>query len=226
MLSLQPLLLGLVLLSRRLWALGGILIGAAIFIIVLVETYTELRTREPGVNSLTPATRESLDTFTDVVCYGEMQAQEPSGSSPSRSRRESRPRRSIASVLDMMAASLAVSPSGAQGPVPLPSESIDDLVSTERAARTHPDAPPQLSIADPADETAGLLYPPELLAPVPLIWLPNDPAGIARSEAYDLHRYHGLEATLDMAQGRLDNTSHGESTPLRRINSRTHIIDR
>jgi hypothetical protein len=45
---------------------------------------------------------------------------------------------------------------------------------------------------------AGILYAPELIAPRPIIWLPNDSAGVARSEAYDLEKYHGLQATLDV----------------------------
>jgi calcium permeable stress-gated cation channel len=45
---------------------------------------------------------------------------------------------------------------------------------------------------------AGILYAPELLAPPPVIWLPNDVGGIGRSEAYDLQRYHNLQVTLDV----------------------------
>ena len=45
---------------------------------------------------------------------------------------------------------------------------------------------------------SGILYAPELIAPPPIIWLPNDSAGIARSEAYDLQRYHNLRTTLDV----------------------------
>ena len=45
---------------------------------------------------------------------------------------------------------------------------------------------------------AGILYAPELVAPPPTIWLPNDAAGVARSEAVDLQKYHGLRATLDV----------------------------
>lgn len=81
----------------------------------------------------------------------------------------------------------------------LASESINDLVSTARAATTTPDAPPQLQAPDPADEVADLLYPPELLAPEPLLWLPNDRAGVARSEATDLERYHHFEVVLSLA---------------------------
>ena len=43
-----------------------------------------------------------------------------------------------------------------------------------------------------------MLYAPELLAPPPMIWLPNDVGGIGRSEAYDLQRYHNLPVTLDV----------------------------
>ena len=37
-----------------------------------------------------------------------------------------------------------------------------------------------------------------LLAPPPVIWLPNDVGGIGRSEAFDLQRYHNLRVTLDV----------------------------
>ena len=80
-------------------------------------------------------------------------------------------------------------------------ETLDDLTATERAARTNPDAPPHLPplpFADHAEEMAGVLYPPELLAPPPMIWLPNDVGGIGRSEAIDLQRYHDLPVTLDV----------------------------
>lgn len=80
-------------------------------------------------------------------------------------------------------------------------ETLDDLVATERAARTHPDAPPHLPplpFADHAEEMSSILYAPELIAPPPIIWLPNDSAGIAKSEAYDLQRWHNLRTCLDV----------------------------
>jgi hypothetical protein len=80
-------------------------------------------------------------------------------------------------------------------------ETLDDLTATDRAARTHPDAPPHLpalSFSEHADEISGVLYAPELIAPSPIIWLPNDNSGVARSEAHDLETYHGLRATLDV----------------------------
>ena len=79
------------------------------------------------------------------------------------------------------------------------SESINDLVSTARAAATSPEAPPRLQAPDPADDVADLLYPPELLAPDPIIWLINDRAGVGRSEAADLERYHHLQTVLSLA---------------------------
>lgn len=45
---------------------------------------------------------------------------------------------------------------------------------------------------------AGILYAPELLAPPPVIWLPNDSGSIGRSEADDLQQWHGLQVTLDV----------------------------
>ena len=80
-------------------------------------------------------------------------------------------------------------------------ERIDDLTQTELAARTHPDAPPRLP-ALPWTAAAGgegqMLYAPALVAPPPAIWLPDDTAGVARGEAFDLERYHGLRAVLDV----------------------------
>jgi hypothetical protein len=80
-------------------------------------------------------------------------------------------------------------------------ETLDDLTATDRAARTHPDAPPHippLPFTDHAEDMAGILYAPELIAPPPIIWLPNDMAGIAMQEAYDLQQYHSLQVTLDV----------------------------
>lgn len=57
---------------------------------------------------------------------------------------------------------------------------------------------------------AGILYAPELLAPPPVIWLPNDVGGIGRSEAFDLQRYHSLQVTLDVHSK--DDVVHLSST--------------
>ncbi|OJT15945.1 hypothetical protein TRAPUB_13369 [Trametes pubescens] len=203
-LAFQPLLLGLIFLSRRIWIEGGILCGAALFVVIIVESFCSWRTRVPGRRSLSPITQDSLATFEHTASPGKRQdVDEESTSLVSSARNTARARGSFASVLEMMSLTLAVSPSASEsrGPVPLETENLDDLTATERAARTNPDAPPHLPplpFADHAEEMAGVLYAPELLAPPPMIWLPNDVGGIARAEAYDLQRYHNLAVTLDV----------------------------
>jgi len=80
-------------------------------------------------------------------------------------------------------------------------ETLDDLTATDRAARTHPNAPPHLPplpFTDHAEDMAGILYAPELIAPPPIIWLPRDTAEVAMSEAEDLKKYHNLDCTVDI----------------------------
>ncbi|KAF7979445.1 hypothetical protein HWV62_42598 [Athelia sp. TMB] len=203
LLSLQPLLLGLIFLSRHLWILGGVLMGMAFSIVVGVECYCAWKTRLPGRKSLSAITQDCLSTFSDTAKLESNPEASEGTSLVSTGHRTHRYRGSMASVLDMMSMTLAVepSPSEQRGPVPLQTETLDDLTATERAARTHPDAPPHLpplGFTDHAEDMAGILYAPELIAPPPIIWLPNDNAGVARSEAYDIERYHGLRATLDV----------------------------
>ncbi|KAF9651959.1 hypothetical protein BDM02DRAFT_3090164 [Thelephora ganbajun] len=203
LLTLQPLVLGLILLSRRLWPEGGTLIGTSVAVAIFVELFCSLKTREPGVRSLSPVTRNSLDTFRTAARPARRRNVDEESVSLVSSEKNTRSRGSMASVLEMMSITLAVipSPSQARGPVPLQTETLDDLTATDRAARTHPEAPPHippLPFTDHAEDMAGILYAPELIAPPPIIWLPNDTAGIAMQEAYDLQQYHSLPVTLDV----------------------------
>ena len=226
LLGLQPLLFGLVLLSRRQWALGGVLIGVAVFVAMGVEIYTYRKMQHTRTRQLDHPSQDALARYKATA----LQAANARSRSPKREEGEAsltpttaqrRPRQSIASVLDMISLTLAVMPSTtrARGPIPLgalvrsmyrgvylrtitDTEGIDDLVSTERAARTRPNPLPRVEFHDRAEETAGMLYPPELLAPTPSVWLPDDPNGVGRSEAYDLQRYHGLEVTLQVEDTR------------------------
>ncbi|KAF8807999.1 hypothetical protein BYT27DRAFT_7190091 [Phlegmacium glaucopus] len=198
-LSFQPILLGLVFLTRQLWIEGGVLIGTGLFVIVFVESYTTWKTRLPGRKFLSPITRNSLETFANTA---DRYLQNETSTINDSSAPGTRTRGSMASVLEMMSATLAVMPSSSnfKGVVPLRTETLDDLTATERAARTHPDAPPHLpplGFTDHAKDMAGILYAPELIAPPPIIWLPNDSAGVSRSEATDLQKYHNLQVTLD-----------------------------
>lgn len=204
----QPILLGLIYLSRELWIEGGVLCGVGGAVILFMEGYAMWKTRLPGRKSLSHVAQDSLDRFVEIARpKGRRNVDEESTSLVSGSGRGQRTRGSLASVLEMMSLTLAVMPSSTEtrGPVPLPTETLDDLTATERAARTHPDAPPHLPplpFADHAEEMAGILYPPELIAPPPIIWLPNDSAGVARSEALDLQKYHDLRVTLDVRMKR------------------------
>ncbi|KAK7055165.1 MPN domain-containing protein [Favolaschia claudopus] len=206
LLSLQPVLLGLIFLSREFWIEGGVLVGTGVFVIIFVELFTVIKTRQPGRRSLSPIVRNSLDAFNKAARPATAKRRtvdDESTSLVSSGRLGHRTRGSMASVLEMMSVTLAVMPprKPEQVSLPLKTETLDDLTATERAARTHPDAPPhlpQLSFTDHAREMASILYAPELIAPPPIIWLPNDSAGVARSEAIDLQKYHNLKVTLDV----------------------------
>jgi hypothetical protein len=221
LLSFQPILLGLIFLSRKFWIEGGVLCGTGLFVIVFVEIYVITRTRQPGRGSLPAITRDSLSSFAAAMKPSKRRTvDDESTSLVSSARVGHRTRGSMASVLEMMSVTLAVMPPRRPEQVSLPlstyldllaspyllmapaeTETLDDLTATERAARTHPDAPPHLpvlSFTDHAQEMASILYAPELIAPPPIIWLPNDAAGVARSEAVDLQKYHDLRVTLDV----------------------------
>jgi hypothetical protein len=117
--SVQPILLGLIFLSRNLWVEGGILVGAGTGVIIFVEAYTTLKTRLPGRSSLSPITQDSLQTF-EITAKTRCHIEEENKSHMS-STRTPQGRSSMASVLDMMSVTLAVmpSPSTHRGPVPL-----------------------------------------------------------------------------------------------------------
>lgn len=123
MLALQPFLLGLILLANRLWILSGVLLGAAAFLVVVVELYAEIRLREPGIRSLSAVSRDALDEFSHVTRTKPDDGTEKELPVPPReSRRDHRrTRTSLASVLDMISMTLAIAPSTSRqrGPVPL-----------------------------------------------------------------------------------------------------------
>ncbi|KAJ3936119.1 MAG: hypothetical protein NXY57DRAFT_886512 [Lentinula lateritia] len=201
LLAFQPILMGLIFLSRRFWIEGGILVGTGCAVILFVETFAIWKTRTPGRRSLSPITNDSLDTFRSAARASKRTSVDEASTGTGAP--GGRTRGSMASVLEMMSLTLAVMPSSSltRSPVPLQTETLDDLTATERAARTNPDAPPllpPLPFTDHAEEMAGILYAPELIAPPPIIWLPNDSAGVARSEAVDLQKYHDLVVTLDV----------------------------
>ncbi|KAG5639564.1 hypothetical protein H0H81_012235 [Sphagnurus paluster] len=221
LLAFQPILLGLIYLSRHIWIEGAVLAGSGVAVIIFVEAYTAWKTKLPGRRSLSPITQNSLNNFEVTAWNTSLHTiDEEATSHGSSNGRNPRVRGSMASVLEMMSLTLAVMPSSNnyRGPVPLQTETLDDLTATERAARTHPDAPPHLPplpFADHAEEMAAILYAPELIAPPPIIWLPNDSAGVARAEAIDLQKYHDLAVTLDVR-------ARDDVMPRRSSSSRRH----
>lgn len=208
LLSLQPFLLGLIFLTRQLWTLAGVLLGLALAIVIFVELACSWNTREPSVKSLSEVTQNALDTFRrtakpSATIYGYDNSTDSGSSAVGRSI-TGNARGDIASVLEMMSITLAVSPRSLrrQAAVPLPTERLDDMFSTDRAARTHPGAVPHLGplvFTEKPDELEWVCYAPELIAPRPLIWLPNDRSGVANSELQDLKQFHSLDGVTSIA---------------------------
>ncbi len=126
LLALQPLLLGLILLSRQLWVLGGVCCGVALAVVLFVEVYTSWKMRLPGRKSLKPITQNSIEEFANTTRPPNSKGSrrpidEESTSLVSSARNTNRIRGSMASVLEMMSLTLAVmpSPSAHRGPIPL-----------------------------------------------------------------------------------------------------------
>lgn len=120
LLSLQPLVLGLIFLTRGLWEEAGVLLGSALFIVVFAETFCHIKTREPGVKSLSPMTQESLNSFKNMARPNHRLNVDEESISLVSSARSKPMRESMASVLEMMSLTLAVMPSAKnRGPVPL-----------------------------------------------------------------------------------------------------------
>jgi len=130
LLALQPLVLGLILLSRRLWPEAGALLGASLVVALVVELFCSLKTREPGVKSLSPVTRNALETFKAAARPVRRRNVDEESVSLVDSEKKTRSRGSMASVLEMMSITLAVIPSStrARGPVPLREYCVDSTL--------------------------------------------------------------------------------------------------
>ena len=180
-LGVQPWLFGLILLSRREWGLGGAGMGVAGVTVVLSECLIKRLTRSKSKHDNLERLRKEMQTSRDVEV----------------SDTTSHHRVSDSSMLQRLAALLPGYSRLPEGcPLPLATEDVDDLFYTERASYVGQSQPLGQLIHDPSETIRGLLYPPELLAPVPVIWLPNDPSGVALTEATDLDAYHGLPAIV------------------------------
>lgn len=182
------------------------MVGLSILLFLCIEAYTWFKLRLIQPKALSHLTKNILYHFRCAARGGTYPPYTEEPLIPNIPIQP--PRSSIASLLEMISITLAIVPPGVKrrGPIPLLSESIDDLTATETAARTNPDAPPRLPplpFMTHTEEMQSILYPPELLAPSPVIWLPNDPSGVAETEAIDLFRYHDLQTTLDIGSSEL-----------------------
>ena len=121
LLALQPFLLGLILLSRRLWPEGGALVCTGALTILFVEVYTRIKERRPGRAALSQVSQHALESFQKAARPTNPTVLEEESTSIVSSGRAARTRGSFASVLEMMSTTLAVVPSRYQqhGPVPL-----------------------------------------------------------------------------------------------------------
>jgi hypothetical protein len=116
LIALQPLLLGLILLTRRLWGLACVLLGAALVIVITVESYCRFKLRNPSEREFSPVVRDSLATFRRSAQGTKSRRRltiEEDGTSlvSAPMERGGIPRGSIASVLEMMSITLNVMPS-------------------------------------------------------------------------------------------------------------------
>lgn len=121
LLALQPILLGLILFTRRLWPEGGALVGTGGLTIFFVEVYSRIKERRPGRSALSPVSQHALESFRRAARPSNPAVMEEESTSIVSSGRAARTRGSFASVLEMMSTTLAVVPSRYQqhGPVPL-----------------------------------------------------------------------------------------------------------
>jgi hypothetical protein len=206
-LCLQPLLLGLVILSRREWAIGSASLGVSLVGLIVFELLARTKYRSPR---LPKEDQDRLRSFTDgleghtgelIDDFEETTQSAPSGTRPRR--------RSNATIYELMSDLLIPSERRRnRGFLPLQTEHIDDLVDPYRANLAHPDIhknrhelpPLSLRTGDGSDMTRYQLrtmYPTEMIMPVPVVWLPDDKISVGKQEVEDLRRFHRLPAMLD-----------------------------
>jgi hypothetical protein len=207
-LALQPLIYGLIVLSRREWEMGGISIGVAVVTVVISEIVTAGLHPSPSRRKLSASTRKSLDDISVAMRHPPQSTQLSQPVSGSSSL-VLRPRQSTSSMLRRLTTLLpGLSRLPPDCPLPLSTQTIHDLDSTELASRTRPDLKDEEQ-KWPVEGNRGLIYPPEMTCEIPIIWLPHDRHGIGGIELNDLASNHGLEAIIDPPQ-RSSSDERGE----------------
>ncbi|OCF59137.1 hypothetical protein L486_03638 [Kwoniella mangroviensis CBS 10435] len=194
-LKFQPLLYGLILLSRNEWEIGGVSIGVAIITVLLSEGLTVLRFKDKRRKDLNGNTRKALDELSSSM----RDTKKDDGN-----RNERNSRQSDLSLLNRVTALLpGYGRLPDHFPLPIPTERMDDLLQTERCSNLKPTsrsgqtAEGYQYFTENLNSIKGLIYPLEMLIPIPVIWLPRDQNGIAQGEMIELGRYHNLLAIVD-----------------------------
>jgi hypothetical protein len=219
-LALQPLVYGLIVLSRREWEIGGVSIGVAVVTVVISELVTVGLHRGPTRRKLSTPTKNALATIS-----AEMR-QPPNPTQLSRPVSGSsslvlRPRQATSSMLRRLTTLLpGLSRLPLDCALPLPTETIHDLESTVLASQTRPDLKDEEHV-HPQDVNRGLIYPPEMTCQVPVVWLPHDRHGVAGTEVSDMASHHGLEAIVDPPK---PSVRHAEETGRGEKEVRTPLI--
>ncbi|KAK4706055.1 hypothetical protein P7C70_g147, partial [Phenoliferia sp. Uapishka_3] len=183
--------LGLIFLSRRLFAFAGASFAVGVSIAGAVGFFDWSSSR---LHNASPPTESSLDQF--LLGCRDGSFSEIGGSRPA-SRTSLIPRQSMASVFDLLG---GISSNPATHPLlPLESESVDSFASGAAAARLHAHAPPSLPplTFSEADATEAKMresyYPPELIMrKKPCLILPDD--ALSAGEARELEQYWGIES--------------------------------
>ncbi len=184
--ALQPFVFGLVLLSRREWALGGAALGVAVLAVAASELLTvSLHRRKP------------------IACFSNVSLTDDSSSENETFHKRIESDHSALARFHILLPGLGRL--GSDNPLPFSTDAIDDSVSVERAMQANPKAAVTdafaasdtgVVITPPADAARGLIYPPELLLPTPTVWLPRGEASVAQQEA-DALVVEGLTAMVD-----------------------------
>lgn len=219
-LAIQPALFGLISLSRREWAIGGVALGVAVLAVLLVESFIGRKeSRRTHRAALGTAARQALDKLEHSMAHP-----------PETGKRENRTnhmRQPSNSSLLMRIADLLPGysrlPPGC--PVPFDSMRIDDEYRTELAARSSLDNSDNLqdearevegtvrgtegTFYDPTRANRGLVYPREMLLPDVVVWLPRVEGADRR--AAELEEGFGLPVVLDAVETERGGKGKGKS---------------
>jgi hypothetical protein len=206
-LCLQPLLLGLVLLSRREYRIGGASAGVAVAGLIMFEVLVRTKDR---ARRLPREDRERLQSFAERLKTQSVELVDDGSDEPDLPASENIRRRSNQTIFELMSDLLIPSDRRrSRGPLPLQTEHIDDLLDPYRANLAHPDIhrnahelpPLSLRTLDGFDmvryQAEHTMYPSELIMPAPAVWLPDDNVDIGKQEVEDLMRFYRLPAMLD-----------------------------